>query len=164
MLTRGLKAPPPRTRRHLLFHSCAHAFTATEGPSPSLTHAHCRRHGNSRASALLHPEGGRGFVLIGRLIALRLPTGDELLGMDGGRYLKLDDFKDQDDDFLSPKKTLRDFEGGVGTTYVRARRGADCQQLCSNHFLSNRPYSPAIPRIPCVSPETVMLDQVGLNS
>lgn len=28
-------------------------------------------------------------------------------------------------------------------------------------FLSNRPYSPAIPRIPCVSPETVLLDQVG---
>ncbi|XP_075885249.1 uncharacterized protein LOC142890238 isoform X2 [Nelusetta ayraudi] len=63
--------------------------------------------------------------------------GDELLGMDGARYLKLDDFKDQDDDFLSPKKTLRDFEPGMGTT----------------------PYSPAIPRIPCVSPETVQLDQ-----
>ncbi|TRY97865.1 hypothetical protein DNTS_034113 [Danionella cerebrum] len=63
--------------------------------------------------------------------------GDELLGMDGARYLKLDDLKDQDDDFLSPKKTLRDFESGMGTT----------------------PYSPAIPRIPCVSPETVMLDQ-----
>uniref|UniRef100_A0A087XMZ0 Ankyrin 1 n=1 Tax=Poecilia formosa TaxID=48698 RepID=A0A087XMZ0_POEFO len=43
-------------------------------------------------------------------------TGDELLGLDGARYLKLDDFKDQDDDFLSPKKTLRDFEGGTGTT------------------------------------------------
>ncbi|XP_038154888.1 ankyrin-1 isoform X2 [Cyprinodon tularosa] len=63
--------------------------------------------------------------------------GDELLGMDGARYLKLDDFKDQDDDFLSPKKTLRDFDSGTGTT----------------------PYSPAIPRIPCVSPETVQLDQ-----
>ncbi|CAL8276448.1 unnamed protein product [Merluccius merluccius] len=63
--------------------------------------------------------------------------GDELLGMDGGRYLKLDDLKDQDDDFLSPKRTLRDFESGLGTT----------------------PYSPAIPRIPCVSPETVLLDQ-----
>ncbi|XP_019909186.1 ankyrin-1 isoform X5 [Esox lucius] len=62
--------------------------------------------------------------------------GDELLGMDGARYLKLDDLKDQDDDFLSPKKTLRDFEGGLGTT----------------------PYSPAIPRIPCVSPETVLLE------
>ncbi|XP_077479806.1 uncharacterized protein ank1b isoform X12 [Stigmatopora argus] len=67
----------------------------------------------------------------------QLTLGDELLGIDGARYLKLDDFKDQDDDFLSPKKTLRDFEGGVGTT----------------------PYSPAIPRIPCVSPETVLLDQ-----
>ncbi|XP_067278905.1 ankyrin-1 isoform X1 [Pseudorasbora parva] len=67
----------------------------------------------------------------------QLTLGDELLGMDGARYLKLDDLKDQDDDFLSPKKTLRDFESGMGTT----------------------PYSPAIPRIPCVSPETVMLDQ-----
>ncbi|XP_017573588.2 ankyrin-1 isoform X4 [Pygocentrus nattereri] len=67
----------------------------------------------------------------------QLTLGDELLGMDGARYLKLDDLKDQDDDFLSPKKTLRDFESGLGTT----------------------PYSPAIPRIPCVSPETVMLDQ-----
>ncbi|XP_064163969.1 ankyrin-1 isoform X2 [Anguilla rostrata] len=63
--------------------------------------------------------------------------GEELLGMEGAKYLKLDDLKDQDDDFLSPKKTLRDFESGLGTT----------------------PYSPAIPRIPCVSPETVMLDQ-----
>uniref|UniRef100_A0A8C8CNF0 Ankyrin-1-like n=1 Tax=Oncorhynchus tshawytscha TaxID=74940 RepID=A0A8C8CNF0_ONCTS len=62
--------------------------------------------------------------------------GDELLGMDGARHLKLDDLKDQDDEFLSPKKTLRDFEGGLGTT----------------------PYSPAIPRIPCVSPETVLLE------
>uniref|UniRef100_A0A665X9M5 Ankyrin 1, erythrocytic b n=1 Tax=Echeneis naucrates TaxID=173247 RepID=A0A665X9M5_ECHNA len=42
-----------------------------------------------------------------------LPKGDELLGMDGARYLKLDDFKDQDDDFLSPKKTLRDFEDSL---------------------------------------------------
>ncbi|KAG5272708.1 hypothetical protein AALO_G00168470 [Alosa alosa] len=67
----------------------------------------------------------------------QLTLGDELLGMDGARCLKLDDLKDQDDDFLSPKKTLRDFESGLGTT----------------------PYSPAIPRIPCVSPETVMLDQ-----
>ncbi|XP_062867659.1 ankyrin-1 isoform X2 [Trichomycterus rosablanca] len=63
--------------------------------------------------------------------------GDELLGMDGARYLKLDDLKDQDEDFLSPKKSLREFESGMGMT----------------------PYSPAIPRIPCVSPETVMLDQ-----
>ncbi|KAF6725927.1 Ankyrin-1 [Oryzias melastigma] len=79
-------------------------------------------------------EGGLQTLFLNFLI---LPTGDELLGLDGARYLKLDDFKDQDDDFLSPKKTLRDFEGGVGTT----------------------PYSPAIPRIPCVSPETVQLDQ-----
>ncbi|XP_058271338.1 ankyrin-1 isoform X1 [Hemibagrus wyckioides] len=69
--------------------------------------------------------------------AAQLTLGDELLGMDGARYLKLDDLKDQDDDFLSPKKSLREFESGMGTT----------------------PYSPAIPRIPCVSPETVMLDQ-----
>ncbi|CDQ64130.1 unnamed protein product [Oncorhynchus mykiss] len=68
---------------------------------------------------------------------------DELLGMDGARHLKLDDLKDQDDEFLSPKKTLRDFEGGLGTT---ARVGL------------NTPYSPAIPRIPCVSPETVLLE------
>ncbi|XP_035382909.1 ankyrin-1 isoform X1 [Electrophorus electricus] len=67
----------------------------------------------------------------------QLSLGDELLGMDAARYLKLDDLKDQDDDFLSPKKSLREFEGGLGTT----------------------PYSPAIPRIPCVSPETVILEQ-----
>uniref|UniRef100_A0A672RZC5 Ankyrin 1 n=1 Tax=Sinocyclocheilus grahami TaxID=75366 RepID=A0A672RZC5_SINGR len=47
---------------------------------------------------------------------LVLYVGDELLGMDGARYLKLDDLKDQDDDFLSPKKTLRDFESGMGMT------------------------------------------------
>ncbi|XP_035464255.1 ankyrin-1 isoform X5 [Scophthalmus maximus] len=70
----------------------------------------------------------------------QLTLGDELLGMDGARYLKLDDFKDQDDDFLSPKKSLRDFEGGMGTT----------------------PYSPAIPRIPCVSPETVLLEHTPI--
>ncbi|XP_048875819.1 ankyrin-1-like isoform X2 [Brienomyrus brachyistius] len=63
--------------------------------------------------------------------------GDELPCLEGARCLKLDDLKDQDEDFLSPKKSLRDFESGQGTT----------------------PYSPAIPRIPCVSPETVMLDQ-----
>nr|XP_023682212.1 ankyrin-1-like [Paramormyrops kingsleyae] len=66
-----------------------------------------------------------------------LCTGDELPCLEGARCLKLDDLKDQDEDFLSPKKSLRDFESGQGTT----------------------PYSPAIPRIPCVSPETVMLDQ-----
>ncbi|KAJ8286759.1 hypothetical protein GJAV_G00042960 [Gymnothorax javanicus] len=66
-----------------------------------------------------------------------LTIGEELLGMEGAKYLKMDDLKDQDEDFLSPKKTLREFESGLGTT----------------------PYSPAIPRIPCVSPETIMLDQ-----
>lgn len=58
-------------------------------------------------------------------------TGDELLGLDGGRYLKLDDLKDQDDDFLSPKKTLRDFEGGVGTTYVCTRNHGKSTSLTS---------------------------------
>ncbi|MGH0179506.1 UNVERIFIED_CONTAM: hypothetical protein FKN15_001612 [Acipenser sinensis] len=32
--------------------------------------------------------------------------GEELLGGDGAKYMQLDDLKDQDDDFLSPKKTL----------------------------------------------------------
>lgn len=62
---------------------------------------------------LIHPEKGSFSSLSPLHSGL---TGDELLGMDGARYLKLDDFKDQDDDFLSPKKTLRDFEGGMGTT------------------------------------------------
>lgn len=55
-------------------------------------------------------------MIIAILLKNLISTGDELLGLDGARYLKLDDFKDQDDDFLSPKKTLKDFEGGVGTT------------------------------------------------
>ncbi|XP_059400662.1 ankyrin-1-like isoform X8 [Carassius carassius] len=54
--------------------------------------------------------------------------GEELLGNDGARYLKMEDIKDHDEDFLSPKNVLE------------------------NH-------SPAIPRIPCVSPETVMLKE-----
>ncbi|XP_066570422.1 ankyrin-1a isoform X3 [Amia ocellicauda] len=62
--------------------------------------------------------------------------GEELLGVEGAKYLKLDDLKDQDEDFLSPKKSL-DFESGLGTAS----------------------YSPAIPRIPCVSPETVILKE-----
>ncbi|MBN3296933.1 ANK1 protein, partial [Amia calva] len=61
---------------------------------------------------------------------------EELLGVEGAKYLKLDDLKDQDEDFLSPKKSL-DFESGLGTAS----------------------YSPAIPRIPCVSPETVILKE-----
>uniref|UniRef100_A0A8C7M8I1 Ankyrin 1 n=1 Tax=Oncorhynchus kisutch TaxID=8019 RepID=A0A8C7M8I1_ONCKI len=63
-------------------------------------------------------------------------TVDEILDVSEDEGRLLDDLKDQDDEFLSPKKTLRDFEGGLGTT----------------------PYSPAIPRIPCVSPETVLLE------
>nr|XP_014348106.1 PREDICTED: ankyrin-1 [Latimeria chalumnae] len=61
--------------------------------------------------------------------------GDDLQGV----YLKMDDSKDHDDDFLSPKKTL-EFESALPL--------AD--------------YSPAIPRIPCVSPETVVLKEQGV--
>lgn len=66
--------------------------------------------------------------------------------MDGGRYLKLDDFKDQDDDFLSPKKTLRDFEGGVGTTYVCRHNDAELADYSTSchHFLSSLPVQQAI--------------------
>ncbi|XP_016094468.1 ankyrin-1-like [Sinocyclocheilus grahami] len=58
----------------------------------------------------------------------QLTLGEELLGNEGARYLKMEDIKDHDEDFLSPKNVLE------------------------NH-------SPAIPRIPCVSPETVMLKE-----
>ncbi|XP_029915623.1 ankyrin-1a isoform X1 [Myripristis murdjan] len=63
----------------------------------------------------------------------QLTIGEELLGTEGARYMKMDDMKDHDDDFLSPKKSL-EYERGLGTAN----------------------YSPAIPRIPCVSPETVL--------
>ncbi|CAB1319837.1 unnamed protein product, partial [Coregonus sp. 'balchen'] len=62
--------------------------------------------------------------------------GEELLGTEGARYMKMDDLKDHDDDFLSPKKSM-EYERGLGTVN----------------------YSPAIPRIPCVSPETVILKE-----
>ncbi|XP_076007215.1 ankyrin-1-like [Genypterus blacodes] len=62
--------------------------------------------------------------------------GEELLGTEGARYMKMDDMKDHDDDFLSPKKSL-EYERGLGTAN----------------------YSPAIPRIPCVSPETIILKE-----
>ncbi|XP_072244017.1 ankyrin-1a isoform X20 [Leuresthes tenuis] len=62
--------------------------------------------------------------------------GEELLGTEGARYMKMDDMKDHDDDFLSPKKSL-EYERGLGTAN----------------------YSPAIPRIPRVSPETVILKE-----
>uniref|UniRef100_A0AAZ3Q2F0 Ankyrin-1-like n=1 Tax=Oncorhynchus tshawytscha TaxID=74940 RepID=A0AAZ3Q2F0_ONCTS len=58
----------------------------------------------------------------------QLTIGEELLGTEGARYMKMDDLKDHDDDFLSPKKSMDN-------------------------------YSPAIPRIPCVSPETVILKE-----
>ncbi|XP_028313421.1 ankyrin-1a isoform X1 [Gouania willdenowi] len=64
----------------------------------------------------------------------QLTLGEELLGTEGARYMKMDDMKDHDDDFLSPKKSL-EYERGLGTAN----------------------YSPAIPRIPRVSPETVIL-------
>ncbi|XP_071776968.1 ankyrin-1a isoform X1 [Centroberyx gerrardi] len=66
----------------------------------------------------------------------QLTIGEELLGTEGARYMKMDDMKDHDDDFLSPKKSL-EYERGLGTAN----------------------YSPAIPRIPCVSPETVILKE-----
>ncbi|XP_058632087.1 ankyrin-1a isoform X9 [Onychostoma macrolepis] len=58
----------------------------------------------------------------------QLTLGEELLGNEGARYLKMEDLKDHDEDFLSPKNVLEN-------------------------------NSPAIPRIPCVSPETVMLKE-----
>nr|XP_040052427.1 ankyrin-1a isoform X4 [Gasterosteus aculeatus aculeatus] len=66
--------------------------------------------------------------------------GEELLGTEGARYMKMDDLKDHDDDFLSPKKSL-EYERGLGTAN----------------------YSPAIPRIPRVSPETVILKEHAMD-
>ncbi|XP_023814221.1 ankyrin-1 isoform X17 [Oryzias latipes] len=66
----------------------------------------------------------------------QLTLGEELLGTEGARYMKMDDMKDHDADFLSPKKSL-EYERGLGTAN----------------------YSPAIPRIPRVSPETVILKE-----
>ncbi|XP_067377290.1 ankyrin-1a isoform X17 [Channa argus] len=64
----------------------------------------------------------------------QLTLGEELMGTEGARYMKIDDMKDHDDDFLFPKKSL-EYDRGLGTAN----------------------YSPAIPRIPRVSPETVLL-------
>ncbi|XP_077062885.1 ankyrin-1a isoform X24 [Siphateles boraxobius] len=58
----------------------------------------------------------------------QLTLGEELLGNEGARYLRMEDLKDHDEDFLSPKKVLEI-------------------------------HSPALPRIPFVSPETVMLKE-----
>lgn len=50
------------------------------------------------------------FALFGMLFS----EGEELLGTEGARYMKTDDMKDHDDDFLSPKKSL-EYERGLGT-------------------------------------------------
>ncbi len=39
-----------------------------------------------------------------------IAAGEELLGNEGARYLKMDDLKDHDEDFLSPKNVL-EYEG-----------------------------------------------------
>lgn len=48
------------------------------------------------------------------LFAMLFSEGEELLGTEGARYMKMDDMKDHDDDFLSPKKSLA-YERGLGT-------------------------------------------------
>ncbi|XP_057207682.1 ankyrin-1a [Triplophysa rosa] len=58
--------------------------------------------------------------------------GEELLGNERTRYMKVEDRKDHDEDFLSPKKVLEN-------------------------------QSPVIPRIPRVSPETVMLKEQEMD-
>ncbi|KAK0138733.1 Ankyrin-1 [Merluccius polli] len=62
--------------------------------------------------------------------------GEELLGTDEARYMKMDDLKDHDDDFLSPKNSM-EYERGLGTANL----------------------SPSLPRIPRVSPETIILKE-----
>lgn len=64
----------------------------------------------SLSLVLFHqPELGL-FALFGMLFS----EGEELLGTEGARYMKMDDMKDHDDDFLSPKKSL-EYERGLGT-------------------------------------------------
>ncbi|XP_008303275.1 ankyrin-1-like [Stegastes partitus] len=86
----------------------------------------------SLSLVLFHQPDHGLFALFGMLFS----EGEELLGTEGARYMKMDDMKDHDDDFLSPKKSL-EYERGLGTAN----------------------YSPAIPRIPRVSPETVILKE-----
>lgn len=50
------------------------------------------------------------FTLFGMLFS----EGEELLGTEGARYMKMDDLKDHDEDFLSPKKSMA-YERGLGT-------------------------------------------------
>lgn len=52
--------------------------------------------------------------LTSALFAMLFSEGEELLGTEGARYMKMDDMKDHDDDFLSPKKSLA-YERGLGT-------------------------------------------------
>lgn len=42
-----------------------------------------------------------------------LTLGEELLGNERTRYMKMDDRKDHDEDFLSPKKVI-EYEAGLG--------------------------------------------------
>ncbi|XP_030638377.1 ankyrin-1a [Chanos chanos] len=67
----------------------------------------------------------------------QLTIGEELLGTEGARYMKMDDLKSHDEDFLSPQKAIE--------------YGSRMREILN--------YSPAIPRIPCVSPETVILKE-----
>lgn len=58
---------------------------------------------------LFHPPDHGLFALFGMF-----SEGEELLGTEGARYMKMDDMKDHDADFLSPKKSL-EYERGLGT-------------------------------------------------
>lgn len=59
---------------------------------------------------LCHQPDHGLFALFGMLFS----EGEELLGTEGARYMKMDDMKDHDDDFLSPKKSM-EYERGLGT-------------------------------------------------
>lgn len=64
----------------------------------------------SLSLVLFHQPDFGLFALFGMLFS----EGEELLGTEGARYMKMDDMKDHDDDFLSPKKSLA-YERGLGT-------------------------------------------------
>lgn len=63
----------------------------------------------SLLSLFHHPDRG-----LSALFGMLFSEGEELLGTEGARYMKMDDMKDHDDDFLSPKKSL-EYERGLGT-------------------------------------------------
>ncbi|TSW89638.1 Ankyrin-1 [Bagarius yarrelli] len=75
--------------------------------------------------------------------------GEELLGTDFARYLKIDGMRDHDDKFLSFR---------TGTQYDR---GEDGVKVIVGRYLNlmTENFSPAVPRIPCVSPENGMLKE-----